>query len=203
MNTRRQNTIKSMLEVIYSIDDEVGKIERSGRRHGEPEDETVPASVHEVGESSTATFLREDGDRLLPGFMRMDIDSLFGRIASLSRRNERSSEITIDSCFKLMILSGDESVGIVFEERPNEAIDVWVNTPSSNHLNEAMRMTHKLMEQKLKVRNERILEGNKQKWENFQSGNSSGKSNHKDNSCQSLQNNQKQGNARAMTTTPN
>ncbi|GKD95107.1 hypothetical protein Tco_1374944 [Tanacetum coccineum] len=27
-----------------------------------------------------------DGDRLLPGFMRRDIDSLFGRIASLSRR---------------------------------------------------------------------------------------------------------------------
>ncbi|GJU22002.1 hypothetical protein Tco_1155344 [Tanacetum coccineum] len=52
----------------------------------EPEDESVPASVHEVGESSTATFLREDGDRLLPGFMRRDIDSLFGRIASLSRR---------------------------------------------------------------------------------------------------------------------
>ncbi|GJW28042.1 putative reverse transcriptase domain-containing protein [Tanacetum coccineum] len=40
-------------------------------------------------------------------------------------------------------------------------------------------------------------------WENFQSGNSSGKSNHKDNSRQSSQNNQKQGNARAMTTSPN
>ncbi|GJZ41892.1 putative reverse transcriptase domain-containing protein [Tanacetum coccineum] len=40
-------------------------------------------------------------------------------------------------------------------------------------------------------------------WENFQSGNSSGKSNHKDNSCQSSQNNQNQGNARAMTTAPN
>ncbi|GJT84109.1 putative reverse transcriptase domain-containing protein [Tanacetum coccineum] len=39
--------------------------------------------------------------------------------------------------------------------------------------------------------------------ENFQSGNSSGKSNHKDNSRQSLQNNQKQGNARAMTTALN
>nr|GEU67951.1 hypothetical protein [Tanacetum cinerariifolium] len=39
--------------------------------------------------------------------------------------------------------------------------------------------------------------------EKFQSGNSSGKSNHKDNSCQSLQNNQKQGNARAMTTALN
>ncbi|GJX09492.1 putative reverse transcriptase domain-containing protein [Tanacetum coccineum] len=36
--------------------------------------------------------------------------------------------------------------------------------------------------------------------ENFQSGNNSGKSNHKDNSRQSSQNNQKQGNARAMTT---
>nr|GEU84339.1 hypothetical protein [Tanacetum cinerariifolium] len=36
--------------------------------------------------------------------------------------------------------------------------------------------------------------------ENFQSENNSGKSNHKDNSCQSSQNNQKQGNARAMTT---
>ncbi|GKE85168.1 hypothetical protein Tco_1558910, partial [Tanacetum coccineum] len=52
----------------------------------EPEDETVPTSVYEVGESSTATFLRENGDRLLPGFMRRDIDSLFGWIASFSRR---------------------------------------------------------------------------------------------------------------------
>ncbi|GJX97596.1 putative reverse transcriptase domain-containing protein [Tanacetum coccineum] len=42
------------------------------------------------------------------------------------------------------------------------------------NLNEAVRMAHKLMEQKLQARNERILEGNKQKWENFQSGNSSG-----------------------------
>ncbi|GKC29248.1 putative reverse transcriptase domain-containing protein [Tanacetum coccineum] len=52
----------------------------------EPEDETVPASVHEVGESSTASFHREDNDGLLPGLMRRDINSLFGRIASLSRR---------------------------------------------------------------------------------------------------------------------
>ncbi|GJS51520.1 hypothetical protein Tco_0624882 [Tanacetum coccineum] len=52
----------------------------------ELEDETVPASVYEVGESSTATIPREDGDSLLPGFMRWDIDSLFGRIANLLRR---------------------------------------------------------------------------------------------------------------------
>nr|GEY26517.1 putative reverse transcriptase domain-containing protein [Tanacetum cinerariifolium] len=52
----------------------------------EHEDETVPASVHEVGEFSIAPFLREDSDGLLPGLMRRDIKSLFGRMAYLSRR---------------------------------------------------------------------------------------------------------------------
>ncbi|GKG21548.1 hypothetical protein Tco_0384143, partial [Tanacetum coccineum] len=51
----------------------------------EHEDEIVPVSVHEVGESSTAHFLCEDGDGLLPGLIRRDINSLFGRMASLSR----------------------------------------------------------------------------------------------------------------------
>ncbi|GKC40340.1 hypothetical protein Tco_1052724 [Tanacetum coccineum] len=45
----------------------------------EHEDETVPASVHEVGELSTAPFLREDSDGLY-------INSLFGWMVSLSRR---------------------------------------------------------------------------------------------------------------------
>ncbi|GJV88163.1 putative reverse transcriptase domain-containing protein [Tanacetum coccineum] len=45
----------------------------------EHKDETVPASVHEVGESSTTPFLREDSDGLLPGLMRRDINSLFVR----------------------------------------------------------------------------------------------------------------------------
>ncbi|GKF57665.1 hypothetical protein Tco_0171202, partial [Tanacetum coccineum] len=52
----------------------------------ESEDETVPASIHEVGESSTAPFLREDIDGLLPSLMRRDINSLFGQMASLLRR---------------------------------------------------------------------------------------------------------------------
>ncbi|GJY89501.1 putative reverse transcriptase domain-containing protein [Tanacetum coccineum] len=69
-------------------------------------------------------------------------------------------------------------------------------------LNEAVRMAHKLMEQKSQARNERILEGKKRKWENLQGGNSSGKGNQKDNSRQTLQNNQKQGNTRAMVTAP-
>ncbi|GJU06302.1 hypothetical protein Tco_1122732 [Tanacetum coccineum] len=51
----------------------------------EHEDETVPVSVYEVGESSTAVNHREDGDRLLPG-MRRDIDSLFGRMVNFLRR---------------------------------------------------------------------------------------------------------------------
>ncbi|GKA55845.1 putative reverse transcriptase domain-containing protein [Tanacetum coccineum] len=78
-----------------------------------------------------------------------------------------------------------------------------VTSSKPTNLNEAVCVAHKLMEKKLQDRNERILEGNKQKWENFQSGNSSGKSNNKDNSRQSSQNNQNQGNARAMTTAPN
>ncbi|GKB94857.1 putative reverse transcriptase domain-containing protein, partial [Tanacetum coccineum] len=52
----------------------------------EHKDETVPASVYEVGESSTAAIPRKDGDSLLPGFMRRDIDSLFGRMVNFSRR---------------------------------------------------------------------------------------------------------------------
>ncbi|GJZ74761.1 hypothetical protein Tco_0639226 [Tanacetum coccineum] len=36
--------------------------------------------------TSTAPFLREDSDGLLLGLMRRDINSLFGQVASLSRR---------------------------------------------------------------------------------------------------------------------
>ncbi|GJU95771.1 reverse transcriptase domain-containing protein [Tanacetum coccineum] len=77
-----------------------------------------------------------------------------------------------------------------------------VTSSKPANLNEAVRMAYKLMEQKSQARDERILEGNKQKWESFQSGNSSGKGNHRDNSRQTLQNNQKQGNTRAMITSP-
>ncbi|GJR60400.1 putative reverse transcriptase domain-containing protein [Tanacetum coccineum] len=49
-----------------------------------------------------------------------------------------------------------------------------VTSSKPANLNEAVRMAHKLMEQKSQARDERILEGKKQKWENYQSGNSSG-----------------------------
>ncbi|GJZ47390.1 putative reverse transcriptase domain-containing protein [Tanacetum coccineum] len=77
-----------------------------------------------------------------------------------------------------------------------------VTSSKPANLNEAVCMAHKLIEQESQARDERILEGKKRKWESFQSGNSSGKGNHKDNSRQTLQNNQKQGNARAMVTAP-
>nr|GEZ07370.1 hypothetical protein [Tanacetum cinerariifolium] len=70
------------------------------------------------------------------------------------------------------------------------------------NLNKAVRMVHKLMDQKLQARDERILEGKKRKWETFQSRNSSSKGNQRDNSRQNLQNNQRQGIARAMVTAP-
>ncbi|GJY50465.1 putative reverse transcriptase domain-containing protein [Tanacetum coccineum] len=77
-----------------------------------------------------------------------------------------------------------------------------VTSSKPANLNEAVRMAHKLMEQKSQARDERILEGKKRKWESFQSGNNSGKNNHKDNSRQTSQNNQNQGNVRAMITVP-
>ncbi|GJT12367.1 putative reverse transcriptase domain-containing protein [Tanacetum coccineum] len=67
-------------------------------------------------------------------------------------------------------------------------------------LNEAVHMAYKLMEQKSQGRDARILEGKKRKWESFQGGNSSCKGTQRDNSRQTLQNSQKQGNARAMVT---
>ncbi|GJR60538.1 putative reverse transcriptase domain-containing protein [Tanacetum coccineum] len=383
----------------------------------EYEDETIPASVHEVGESSTASFLQEDSDGLLPGLIRRDINSLFGRMASLSRRlcgretayalvekkgkakdkyygklildlgNEVRSSVEQGTAAmeKLVEKLGNaedkaeckrlkkelaEARGLVFEERPNEAIDVPIEdekSPSSEprgimpsksapltqaaicrmikesvdaaiaaerarhanarndargsgpvrgqdaahvvhkctfvgfmkcnptvfhgtegvvklqrwfertksvfgisecaegrktmnqmpwtemkqlmttefclieelqrmehelmvelervkvdtyiwglidnikgevtsskpaNLNEAVCMAYKLMEQKSQARDEKILEGKKKKWESFKSGNSSSKSRHKGNSRQTLQNNQKQGNAQAMVTAP-
>nr|GEW96073.1 hypothetical protein [Tanacetum cinerariifolium] len=208
----------------------------------ESKDETVPASVYAVGESSTGPFLREENDGLLPGLMRKDINSLFGRMASLSRRLMEQGMAAMEklvenlgnveekfTCKKLK--NELEEARIVFEERPNEAIDVSIEDEKSPsfeprgecaegkkvnvaattlfnelalmrprmvepervkvdayirgltnnikgevtsskpaNLNEAVRMAHKLMEQKSQARDERVLEGKKQQWESFQSG---------------------------------
>ncbi|GJT10567.1 putative reverse transcriptase domain-containing protein [Tanacetum coccineum] len=43
-----------------------------------------------------------------------------------------------------------------------------VTSSKPTNLSEAMRMAHMLMEQKLQAKHERAMEGNKRKWENFQ-----------------------------------
>nr|GEX54495.1 putative reverse transcriptase domain, ribonuclease H-like domain, aspartic peptidase domain protein [Tanacetum cinerariifolium] len=129
----------------------------------EHEDETIPASVHEVEKAK---------------------DKYYGKLI-LDLGNEVRSSIE----------QGTASMEKLVEKLGN-AEDKPVN------MNEAVRMAHKLMEQKSQARDEKILEGKKQKSENFQSVNSSGKVNHRDNSRQTLQNNQKQRNARAMVTDP-
>ncbi|GKF18815.1 hypothetical protein Tco_0063733, partial [Tanacetum coccineum] len=73
-----------------------------------------------------------------------------------------------------------------------------VTSSGPANLNEAVCMVHKLMEQKIQAKHEREMEENKRKWENFQSSNGI-RGNYKDNS-RYQQNNQRQGNARAMTT---
>ncbi|GKB60709.1 hypothetical protein Tco_0916895, partial [Tanacetum coccineum] len=117
---------KSEPEDVIEVEDSV-----------EPKDETVPASVHEVGESSTVPFLQEDSDGLLPGFIRREIYSLFGRMTSLSRRTMEEGTAAMEDrvrklgnaeekaeCKKLK--KEHTSSVFVFEERLNEAIDVPV-----------------------------------------------------------------------------
>ncbi|GKF91737.1 hypothetical protein Tco_0275438, partial [Tanacetum coccineum] len=124
---------------------------------------------------------REDGDRLLSGFMRRDIDSLFGRMVNFSRRLcgretthalvEKKGEAKDKFYGKLILDLGnevrysvdqgttamerlveklgnvkekveckklkkqkkelEEARGFVFEERPNEAINVPIEDKKS------------------------------------------------------------------------
>nr|GEX16701.1 hypothetical protein [Tanacetum cinerariifolium] len=298
----------------------------------EPELTYPYEEVDLLSESSTAPFLREDSDGLLPGLMRRDINSLFGRIASLSRRlcgremahalvekkgkakdkimPSKSAPLTQAAIRQMIKENVDTTIAVerarqvnvrndargsgpvkvqdsihvvqgkkvkfaaatlqgpaltwwnakvvamdlkivnqmpwtemkqlmtaefcpieeiqriehefwnlkvkeynieAYTQRFNELaltcsiivepervkVDAYIQGLTGNikgevtfskhvNLNEAVRMTHKLMDQKSQARDERILEGKKNKWENFQSGNSSSKSNHRDNSHQTL-----------------
>ncbi|GJX18995.1 putative reverse transcriptase domain-containing protein, partial [Tanacetum coccineum] len=69
-------------------------------------------------------------------------------------------------------------------------------------LNEAVRMAHTLMEQKLQAKAKRIAESNKRKWEN-NNNNNNNQGNYQNNNRHNQNNNQRHGNARALTTTQN
>ncbi|GJV71254.1 hypothetical protein Tco_1491249 [Tanacetum coccineum] len=109
----------------------------------EHEDETVPACVHEVGESSTVPFLLEDSDGLLPGLMRRDINSLFVRssveqgmtVMEKLVENLGNAEDKVE-CKKLKkelieARFSNTFLRFMFEERPNEAIDVPIEDEKS------------------------------------------------------------------------
>ncbi|GJT24679.1 putative reverse transcriptase domain-containing protein [Tanacetum coccineum] len=106
----------------------------------EHEDETVPVIVYEVGESSTAAIPQEDGDRLLPVFMRRDIDSLFWlNVRSSVEQGATAMEKLVEKlenveekaeCKKLK-KELEEARGFMFKERTNEAIDVPIEDEKS------------------------------------------------------------------------
>nr|GEV53494.1 hypothetical protein [Tanacetum cinerariifolium] len=97
----------------------------------EPEDETVLNSVHEVGESSTATFLRED-ERVECKNLKKELEDARSTNTLLSMQKERVerdlywTSIQAHQFYREMIRRG-----VVFEERPNEAIDVLVKDEES------------------------------------------------------------------------
>ncbi|GJZ07144.1 putative reverse transcriptase domain-containing protein [Tanacetum coccineum] len=128
----------------------------------------------------------EDGLRKLRVFLRSVNVQRVKELALMCPRMVEPERVKVDAYIQGLT---DNIKGEVTSSKPAD-------------LNEAVRMAHKLIEQKSQARDERILEGKKRKWESFQSGNSSGKGNQKDNSHQTLQNSQKQGNARAMVTAP-
>nr|GEW40306.1 hypothetical protein [Tanacetum cinerariifolium] len=74
-------------------------------------------------------------------------------------------------------------------------------------LNEAMRMEHALMEQKIQAKNERKDKGIKRKWENNNQGNNNNnrcnRGNYQNNNYHNQNNSQKQNNARALTMAQN
>ncbi|GJX46864.1 hypothetical protein Tco_0272054 [Tanacetum coccineum] len=103
----------------------------------EHEDEVVPANVYKVGESSTAPFLREDNDGLLPGLMRRDINSLFVRssveqgTSTMEKLVEKLGNAKDKVECKKLKNELKEARGFVLEERPNEAIDVPIKDEKS------------------------------------------------------------------------
>nr|GEY50524.1 putative reverse transcriptase domain-containing protein [Tanacetum cinerariifolium] len=72
------------------------------------------------------------------------------------------------------------------------------------NMNKVVCMAHTLMEQKIQAKAEMVSEGNKRKWENSQGGNrkNNPRGNYQGNTRHQQYNNQRQGNARALTNAP-
>nr|GEV00656.1 putative reverse transcriptase domain-containing protein [Tanacetum cinerariifolium] len=217
----------------------------------EYEDETVSASVHEVGKSYTALFLREGSDGLLPAEKKgkevrssveqgtAAMEKLVEKLGNtedkveckklkkeleearfsntfLRMQNERVerdlywTRVRAHEFYQEMIRRG-----FMFEERPNEAIDVpsapltqaGIRRMIKNNVDVAIAAERA---RKANVRND--ASGTRPaRGQNvapavhectFAGFMKNGKGNQRDNSRQTLQNNQRQGNARTMVIAP-
>nr|GFA20720.1 putative reverse transcriptase domain-containing protein [Tanacetum cinerariifolium] len=114
----------------------------------------------------------------------------------------KSSPLTYAAIHRIIKENVDATIVDEPAKHANVGNDARGSGPARANLNEAVRMAQMLMDQKSQARDERISEGKKRKWESFQSRNSSSKGNQTDNLRQTLQNNQKLGNVRAMVTAP-
>ncbi|GKA64696.1 putative reverse transcriptase domain-containing protein [Tanacetum coccineum] len=93
------------------------------------------------------------------GFMKCNPDNFCGTEGAVElRRWFEKTEMT----FRISECAEDKKVKLLLLHCEGE-----VTSSKPTNLNEDVRMAHKLMEQKLKARNERILEGNKRKWRTF------------------------------------
>ncbi|GJT24316.1 putative reverse transcriptase domain-containing protein [Tanacetum coccineum] len=108
----------------------------------ESEIEIVPVSVYEVGESSTTAIPREDGDSLLPGFIRRDIDSLFGRILILDLGNEVRSSVEqgTDAMEKLVERLGNTEDKVECKKLKNELEEERLSNTFLRMQNERARL---------------------------------------------------------------
>ncbi|GJR53811.1 hypothetical protein Tco_1404332 [Tanacetum coccineum] len=89
-----------------------------------PEIETILVSVYEVGESSTAAIPREDGDSLLPGFMRRDIDSFWSNVHSSVEQGTTTME-------KLVEKLGNVKDKVEFKKLKKELEEARIMPPKS------------------------------------------------------------------------
>nr|GEW99958.1 putative reverse transcriptase domain-containing protein [Tanacetum cinerariifolium] len=134
--------------------------------------------------------------------MEDELRSLKLRDTNIAAYTQRFNELVL-LCPKA-VLTEKNKVEAYIKGLP-ENIKGEVTSSRPVNLNETVRMAHTLMEQKIQAKAERIAEGNKRKCKNSQGGNrnnNNNRGNYQDNNRHHQYNNQRQGNARALTNAP-
>nr|GEW68560.1 hypothetical protein [Tanacetum cinerariifolium] len=159
------------------------------------EDETVLASVHEVDVSSTALFLREDNDGLFSGLMRKMKRKgrvLYKLILDLGNELCFSMEQGMVAIEKLVKKLGNVEEKAECKKLKKELEEERIMPSKSAPLTQAA------IRQMIKESIDAAITAKRARHVNTGNDARGGKSNQKENSRQTLQNNLKQGNAQAM-----